>query len=206
MQLLLSQMFLSFMERTSPLTLCKQAISVAHLTNFFFEFFKEIFTEDASLLLLFMVQNVKNDQKHKSPRSCLKGAVSRYSVTFCDFCVSKKWRLLAQVSGTSDLKPAGRPGSLATYAGDWQCIERTTSRARVALLHLSTTTGSTFLFKLRSPSKVISPSWRFKISSDSSVDIDSLFFCFVLRTFRGLLRRSRCQEHGWLEKESAVWL
>ena len=29
-------------------TLCKRAISVAHLTNFSFEFFYKIFTEDAS--------------------------------------------------------------------------------------------------------------------------------------------------------------
>ena len=33
-------------------TLCKRATSVAHLTNFSFEFFYEIFTEDASLLRL----------------------------------------------------------------------------------------------------------------------------------------------------------
>ena len=32
---------------------CKRATSVAHLTNFSFEFFYEIFTEDASLLLLY---------------------------------------------------------------------------------------------------------------------------------------------------------
>ena len=34
-------------------TSCKRAISVAHLTNFSFEFLHEIFTEDASLLLLY---------------------------------------------------------------------------------------------------------------------------------------------------------
>ena len=34
-------------------TLCKRATSVAHLTDFSFEFFYEIFTEDASLLLLY---------------------------------------------------------------------------------------------------------------------------------------------------------
>ena len=33
-------------------TSCKRATSVAHLTNFSFEFFYEIFTQDASLLLL----------------------------------------------------------------------------------------------------------------------------------------------------------
>ena len=34
-------------------TLCKRATLVAHLTNFFFEFFYEIFTEDASLPRLY---------------------------------------------------------------------------------------------------------------------------------------------------------
>ena len=34
-------------------TLCKRATSVAHLTNFSFEFFYEIFTEDASLPFLY---------------------------------------------------------------------------------------------------------------------------------------------------------
>ena len=78
---------------------------------------------------------------------------------------------------------------------------------RVALLHLSTATGSTFVFRLRGPSKVISPSSRFKISSDSYIDIDSLFSCLVLRAFRSLLRRSRrvAESMGDWEKESAVW-
>ena len=41
---------------------------MAHLTNFSFEFFCEIFTEDASLLLLLYhgAKKVKNDQKLKS--------------------------------------------------------------------------------------------------------------------------------------------
>ena len=49
-----------------------------------------------------------------------KGAVSRYSVIFCAFFARAKWRLLAQVSRTSDLKawPSARPGSLAD-AGCW---------------------------------------------------------------------------------------
>ena len=38
-------------------TVCKQATSVVHLTSFSFEFFNEIFTDDASLLCLYhMVQ------------------------------------------------------------------------------------------------------------------------------------------------------
>ena len=34
-------------------TLCKRATSVAHLTNFPFDFFYEIYTEDTSLLRLY---------------------------------------------------------------------------------------------------------------------------------------------------------
>ena len=105
-----------------------------------------------------------------------------------------------------------RPESLAVRASwqpghlrwlvTWQSRARepTTSRARVALLHLSTATGSTFVFRLRGPSKVISRSSRFKISSDSCIDIDSLFSCLVLRAFRSLLWRSRRRDSltGWL--------
>ena len=46
---------------------------MAHLTNFSFEFFHQIFTEDASLLFLYHgAKKVKNDQKLKSRGSCLK--------------------------------------------------------------------------------------------------------------------------------------
>ena len=44
----------------------------------------------------------------------------------------------------------------------------------------------------------ISPSSKFKISSDSYIDIDSLFGCLVLRAFRSLLRRSRCRSRAWV--------
>ena len=48
-------------------TLCKRATSVAHLTNFSFEFFHETFTEDAPLLFLYYgAKKSKNDQKLKS--------------------------------------------------------------------------------------------------------------------------------------------
>ena len=106
-------------------------------------------------------------------------AVARASVTDIDL---KTW-------------PSVRPGSLATYSGrvrhvrwllTWQCREPATSRARVALFYLSTATGSTFVFRLPGPSKVISPSSRFKISSDSYIGIDSLFRCLVLRAFWSL--------------------
>ena len=50
----------------SETALCKRAFSVAHLTNFSFDFFYEIFTEDASLLFLYYgAKKVKNDQKLK---------------------------------------------------------------------------------------------------------------------------------------------
>ena len=112
----------------------------------------------------------------------LKGQCHDVQWFFALFCASKKWRLLAQVSRTSDLKawPSARPGSLATYAGCWHdsaVHEPTTSRARVALLHLSTATGSTFVFRLWGPSKVISPSLRIKISSDSYL------YRFFIRVF-----------------------
>ena len=46
---------------------------MAHLTNVSFEFFYKIFTEDASLSLLYHgAKRVKNDQKLKSRGSCLK--------------------------------------------------------------------------------------------------------------------------------------
>ena len=73
-----------------------------------------------------------------------------------------------------------------------------TSRARVTLLHLSTATGSTFVFRLRGPSKVISPSSRFKISSDSYIDIDSLFSCLVLRAFRSRLASAISSSRAWV--------
>ena len=48
-------------------TLCKRATSVAHLTNFSFEFFYEIFTEDAPLLLFYtMVQKSQKWQKNSN--------------------------------------------------------------------------------------------------------------------------------------------
>ena len=132
----------------------------------------------------------------------VKGAVSRYSVIFCAFLREQK--MAVAHTSVADIKPeslavraAWQPGHLR-WLLTWQCREPTTSRAGVALLHLSTATGSTFVFRQGGPSKVISPSSRFKISSDSYIDIDSLFSCLVLRAFRSLLRRSRRRPHGWL--------
>ena len=48
---------------------------MAHLTNFPFEFFYEIFTEDASQLLLYHGAKVKNDQKPKSRGLALRQLV-----------------------------------------------------------------------------------------------------------------------------------
>ena len=138
----------------------------------------------------------------------VKGAVSRYSVIFCAFFARAKNGGCSRKCRAHQTWKLGRPRGLAAWPGHqrwlltWQCREPTTSRARAAqsaaLLHLSTATGSTFVFRLRGPSKVISPSSRFKISSDSYIDIDSLFSCLVLRALRSLLRRSRRREHGWL--------
>ena len=51
---------------------------MAHLTNFSFEFFYEIFTEDASSSILWC-KNVKNDQKLKSRGPALMLRASRFS-------------------------------------------------------------------------------------------------------------------------------
>ena len=74
------------------------------------------------------------------------------------------------------VRAAWQPGHLC-WLLTWQCRKLTTSRARVALLHLSTATGSTFVFRLRGPSKVISPSSRIEISSDSYI------YRFFIRVF-----------------------
>ena len=56
-------------------TLCKRATSVAHLTNFFFEFFYKIFTEDASRPLLYhggkKSKMTKNSNQWGGGGSCL---------------------------------------------------------------------------------------------------------------------------------------
>ena len=54
-------------------TLCKRAISVAHLTNFSFELFYEIFTEDAPPPLLYHGAKKSKMTKNSNQRgSCLK--------------------------------------------------------------------------------------------------------------------------------------
>ena len=129
--------------------------------------------------------------------------MSRYSVIFCAFFAWAKnggcsRKCHGHRSESLAVRAAWQPGDLRWLLLTWQCREPTTSRARVALFHLSTATGRTFAFRLRGPSKVISPSSRLKISSDSYIGIDSLFGCLVLRAFWSLLRRSRRREHGWL--------
>ena len=158
----------------------------------------------------------------KSPSHLLskrfKGAMSRYSVIFCAFFARAKnggcsrkccghqiwsWKL-------------GRPRGLAAwpayaYAGCWHDVSAVNQRQVEPELHCftlsrSTATGSTFVFRLQGPSKVISTSSRFKISSDSYIDIDSLFGCLVMRAFRSLHPGDLVAESmGDWEKESAVW-
>ena len=54
-------------------TLCKRANLMAHLTNFFFEFFYKIFTEDASLILLYHgAKKSKMTKNSIQGGSCLK--------------------------------------------------------------------------------------------------------------------------------------
>ena len=61
-------------------TLCKRAISVAHLTNFSFEFFYAIFSEDASLPLLYDAAKKSKMTKNSNQGegSCVK---SNYYLT-----------------------------------------------------------------------------------------------------------------------------
>ena len=75
-------------------------------------------------------------------------------------------------AGVLDIRPdslVSRADSFATcsYAGytQRQYSRHTTCRARDALLHLPTSTDSSFAFRLRGPGKLISST--FKISSDS---------------------------------------
>ena len=54
-------------------TLCKQATLVSHLTNFSFEFFYKIFTEDASRSLLYHgAKKSKMTKNSNQGGSCLK--------------------------------------------------------------------------------------------------------------------------------------
>ena len=59
-------------------TLCKRATSVAHLTNFSFELFYKIFTEDASRSLLY-----HSAKKSKMTKTQIKGGGS---------CLKKQWK------------------------------------------------------------------------------------------------------------------
>ena len=82
---------------------------------------------------------------------------------------------IARISVT-DIRPdslVGRTDSLAT--GYRQNSRPTTSPARVAVLHLSTSTGSSFVFRLQDRSKLVPPSSRFKISSDSFINKHGFF-------------------------------
>ena len=128
----------------------------------------------------------------------LKGAVSRYSVIFCAFFTrAKNGGCSRKCRGHQTWKlgrPRGLPAWPPTLAADMTVPwtnDKSSQSCTASGLSRSTATGCTFVFRLRGPSKVISPSSRFKISSDSYIDIDSLFGCLVLRAFRSLLRRSR---------------
>ena len=107
------------------------------------------------------------------------------------------------------VRAAWQSGHLAALAA-WltsQCREPTVT-SQAALLHLSTATGCTFIFRLRGPSKVISPSSRFEISSDSYIDnsisilYSRVWFCAPSEAcFGDLVSESM----GDWEKEWAVW-
>ena len=148
----------------------------------------------------------------------IKGAVSRYSVIFCAFFAraknggcSRKCRGHQTWSWKLGRRAAWQPGHLR-WLLTWQCSEPTTSRARVALLHLSTATaaGSTFVFRLRGPSKVISPSSWIKGSRLAATAISvsilccRVWFCAPSEACFGDLVAESMGDSDW-EKESAVW-
>ena len=101
--------------------------------------------------------------------------------------------------------PVVRPGSLATFAGCWQCSEPTTSRARVALLHFLTATGSTFAFRQGGPSKVISLLQDSRLAATSisiSIHYSRVSFCAPSEAcFSDLV----AERMGDWEKELSVW-
>ena len=142
---------------------------------------------------------------------------------FCAFLREQKMAVarasVADIRSESlAVRAAWQPGHLR-WLLTRQCREPTSRRARVALFHLSTATGSTFVFRLRGPSKVISPSSRFKISSDSyylSILYSGVWFCVpsdacvpsnacvpsaCLPCFDDLVTESM----GDWEKDSALW-
>ena len=144
--------------------------------------------------------------------------MSRYSVIFCAFFARAKNGGCSRKCRGHQTWKLGRPRGLAVwppcyaYAGCMltsQCREPTTSRARAALLHLSTATGSTFIFRLQGPSKVISPSSKFEISSDSYIDnsisilYSHVWFCAPSEACFGDLVSD--ESMGDWEKEWAVW-
>ena len=90
------------------------------------------------------------------------------------------------------VRSAWQPGHLRWLLTSWQCREPTTSRAGVALLHLSTATCR------REARARWYPLLQGSRLAATAIDIDSLFSCLVLRAFRSLLRRSRRRPHGWL--------
>ena len=101
--------------------------------------------------------------------------------------------------------PRGLASSPPTLATDSAVNLQVLVQVELALLHLSTAAGSTFVFRLRGPRKVISPSSRFNMSSDSYIDIDSFFSLFVLRASEACFGDLVAESMGDWEKESAVW-
>ena len=67
-------------------TLCKRATSVAHLTNFSFEFFNEIFTEDASLFFLYHgAKKLKMTKNSNQRGSSLKAEGEEFNVLILSY-------------------------------------------------------------------------------------------------------------------------
>ena len=67
-------------------TLCKRATSVAHLTNFSFEFFYEIFTEDVSLPLLYHDAKQSKMTKYSNQGGPALNGVKSFIIFTCFKC------------------------------------------------------------------------------------------------------------------------
>ena len=94
-------------------TLCKRATSVVHLTNFSFEFFYEIFTDDASPLLLYHgAKKSKMTKNSNQGGSCLKKKVKGRMIPMT--VVEKSWSIREHAYGWAKLVPVLRQQSLST--------------------------------------------------------------------------------------------
>ena len=126
-------------------TLCKRTTSVAHLTNFSFAFFNEIFTEDASLLFLYhgakkskMTKNSNQggpaltnlayfERGHPSLHiTHILGAVSSFFLSSMYVIAARSWLCEAPKNGLLVGRNTGtmKPFKIACLKGNDWCSKR----------------------------------------------------------------------------------